>query len=86
MQLLDTIPWDAVRYCDRLTIRENGQNAEREGIIQTAYPPPPTKSVVQHRPTVVIDMHGVILAWYLPDVLPEKRQVYTLLNARQPTR
>jgi hypothetical protein len=88
MQHLDTIPWDSVRYCDRLTIRDNGQNAEREGIIQTAYPPPTTESssVVQHRPMILMDMHGVILAWHLPNILPTERQVCMGLIARKTTR
>ena len=71
-----TLPWDAVRYSDRLTSRETGQHEEREKQHAVAYPPigdmEPNKI---SRPTVVVDMHGVILAWYLPGVLGNARQV-----------
>lgn len=42
----------------------------------SAYPPPTEESAeMLSRPRIIVDMHGVILAWYLPDVLPEGRQV-----------
>jgi hypothetical protein len=76
MMMLDVIPWDAVRYCDRLSIHENGRNETREEVLLNAYPPPSAESdKILDAPGIIIDMHGVILAWYLPEVLPAERQV-----------
>ena len=76
MMMLVVIPWDAVRYCDRLSIHENGSNETREELILKAYPPPSAKSdKIMDAPGIIVDMHSVILAWYLPEVLPMERQV-----------
>jgi hypothetical protein len=72
----DTLSWDAVRYCDRLSIKENGRNQAKEDSILGCYPPPPNASdLVMNKPGTVVDRHGIILAWYLPNILPKQRQV-----------
>jgi hypothetical protein len=72
----DVLDWDAVRYVDRLTIQENGRNADREDAIKKAYPAPRHASeAVCCEPRIITDMHGVILGWYLPEALVKDRQV-----------
>jgi hypothetical protein len=74
--MLVVLPWDAVRYDDRLTIKETGRNEEREERHKNAYPPRyDLWDTVTTKPSLVVDMHGVILAWYLPLVLSRDRQV-----------
>ena len=75
------IPWDAVRYADRLSPRESGRNEEREAKLASEYPPPvDLLQMVVDVPSIVVDMHGVILAWYLPQVLSPKCQVRQLFQ------
>jgi hypothetical protein len=77
------LPWDAVRYCDRLTSRETGQHEERERQHAIAYPPiDDMEQTMISWPTVIVDMHRVILAWYLPGVLGTARQVSLIVIAR----
>jgi len=42
------------------------------------YPPLSSPPTLHGNPSVIQDMHGRILAWYLPDVLTERRQVYPI--------
>ena len=74
----DILPWDAVRYCNRLSIKDNGRNEVKEAAILKAYPPPSgTSEKIMDTPSIIVDMHGVILAWGLPGVLPMHRQAST---------
>jgi hypothetical protein len=55
---------------------DNGCNSAKEAQLLNAYPPPACDpSKIHDQPMTLVDMHGVILAWYLPDVLGGVRQV-----------
>jgi hypothetical protein len=76
-----TIQWDVTRYADKLPrmAANSGTKAalEKEVQMKRQYPPlddsaaePPVS-----RPCVIVDKHGIILAWYLPGILQDSRQV-----------
>jgi hypothetical protein len=69
------VPWDIARYSQRLpkVQRGNGMQATIEG--QWERYPPFHPKVHLSDPAIVVDMHGRIIAWYLPDVLTRERQV-----------
>jgi len=69
------VPWDIARYSQRLpkVQRGSGMQATIEG--QWDRYPPFHPQVLLTDPAIVVDMHGRIIAWYLPDVLTRERQV-----------
>jgi hypothetical protein len=46
---------------------------EREASLRSEYPP--LNGVKMSTPCIIVDSHGVILAWYLPGILNNVRQV-----------
>lgn len=66
--------WDADRYADSLTPKQTGQNPKLEDRLSRAYPAD-HPGMYLNEPCVVVDIHGVILYWYLPDSLSTTRQV-----------
>lgn len=54
-----------------------GQNPQLEEEITSRFPKafPEIPHPLTHKPSIIVDRHGVILAWYLPEVLTQTRQV-----------
>lgn len=70
------VPWDVIRYSDRLTARSTGRNVMKEEELSRRYPPLSAEPFpMVNAPCIIIDIHGVILGWYLPEVLSLSRQV-----------
>lgn len=71
------MPWDVVRYADKLPKRYLNPNSEtskkKEARRQHRYPPEKNEVTVS-MPCIVVDMHGIIVTWYLPGILTNFRQ------------
>lgn len=67
------INWDAERYGEKLTANQTGRNENVEARLQKWFPP--AKLGPTGKPAIVVDMHGRIICWYLPKILPSKIQV-----------
>ena len=71
------VNWDAERYASRLpkkaSNKETKASQKRERSLRKRYPP--LNGVEVSKPCIIVDMHGVILAWYLPGILKNSRQV-----------
>jgi hypothetical protein len=84
------IDWDATRYADKLPKKPANpgtQAAEAsEASLRRQYPPRDDSAagVPISRPCIIVDMQGIILAWYLPGILKDSRQVssFTLSDHR----
>lgn len=65
------------RYAERLPKRPQKAgtkaSAEREASLRRRYPP--LDGVTDSKPCIIVDMQGIILAWYLPGILTDYRQV-----------
>jgi hypothetical protein len=66
--------WSATRYRDRLTANQSGTNADRENPLLKKYPPIFDETRLVTTPTTVRDKVGVLLLWYLPDILTIERK------------
>lgn len=72
------VSWDAEHYGDFLKRAEMGKNEERESAFKAEFPPPEEFANGRHTataPTTVVDVHGRVIAWYLPDALTDSRKV-----------
>lgn len=75
------IEWDVTRYADRLPLRPANSGTKSalatEDRLNRRYPPRNdlTAEVPISRPCIIVDMHGIILAWHLPRILKDSRQV-----------
>jgi hypothetical protein len=75
------IEWDVMRYADKLPLRPANPGTkvalETEEHLIRRYPPwnDLTTEVPISRPCIIVDMQGVILAWHLPGILKDSRQV-----------
>lgn len=82
------VDWDVTRYADRLPRvpptpgTMAAQNIEDR--LRRRYAPrdDPAAEVPISRPCIVVDARGIILAWHLPGILKESRQVscFTLFD------
>jgi len=78
------VGWDVTRYAERLPRKpsKSGTKAsnEREASLKRRYPP--LNEVTTSMPCIIVDMQGIIMAWYLPRILTNSRQVslFTLSN------
>lgn len=68
-------PWCAKRYADRAVHIRNG-NIAKEAKLGEAFPPlfKDPQPIVE-TPAIIVDRHGIVLAWFLPEVLLAHRQV-----------
>ena len=70
--------WDITRYADKLPKKNLKPGTEvsirKEKSLRKKYPPL-KKEVTVSAPCIVVDWHGVILAWYLPGILSNYRRV-----------
>ena len=68
--------WDATRYVERLPKKPSkpGTKAsdEREASLRWQYPP--LNGVTASMLCIIVDMQGIILAWYLPGIMTNSRQ------------
>lgn len=69
--------WDVTRYAERLPKKplRPGTKAsnEKEASLKRRYPP--LNRVTASMPCIIVDMQGIIMAWYLPGILTDYRQV-----------
>ncbi len=78
------VGWDVTHYAERLLRKpsKSGTKAsnEREASLKWQYPP--LNEVTTSMPCIIVDMQGIIMAWYLPGILTNSRQVslFTLSN------
>src|SRR5260370_8572627 len=65
-----------MRYAERLLKKPSkpGTKAsdEREASLRRQYPP--LNGVTASTPCIIVDMQGIILAWYLPGIMTNSRQ------------
>jgi len=76
--------WDATHYADRLPKKpsKSGTKASNKREANMKHQYPPLNGVMVSKPCIIIDMQGIILAWYLLGILTDSRQVglFTLPN------
>ena len=73
---IEQMSWSVVRYLGELKKmgkRCTGIQEHVEGRLLELFPPGPTETVAE--PCVVVDSEGVILLWFLPGLLNQKRKV-----------
>lgn len=70
------LSWDVDRYCEHLTPKQRGSHEKKEACIEALYPPNngSPHPLLLH-PATIVDCHGNILIWYLPDAVLTSRQV-----------
>jgi hypothetical protein len=69
------VPWDAVRYGDRLNVRMSGRDDSAEAVLSKRFGPVTPDTQLYKDPFILVDEHGIILGWYLPQLLSVQRQV-----------
>jgi len=74
----EEVDWDITRYADKLPKNplKSGTKAlgEKETELRRRYHPM-LDGVIASAPCIIIDVDGIILAWYLPGILSNSRQV-----------
>ena len=69
--------WDITRYAEMLPKKslQPGTKAShaKEASLRRRYLP--LNGVSASTPCIIVDMQGIILAWYLPEILTDSRQV-----------
>jgi hypothetical protein len=72
-----SVEWDATRYAEMLPKNPSkpGTKAaiEKEASLRLRYPP--LNEVTASTPCIIVDMHGIVLTWYLPGILSDSRKV-----------
>lgn len=68
--------WDVTRYAERLPKKFSVSGTERSQAIEASLRRryPPLNGVTASTPCIIVDMQGIILAWYLPGILTDSRQ------------
>ncbi|KAH9983365.1 hypothetical protein BJV77DRAFT_966873 [Russula vinacea] len=81
------VQWDAARYAERapkntVNLQKSGTKGGKnsgtkasklkEASMKRLYPP--LNEVIVSEPCIIVDMHGIIMAWYLPGILKDSRQ------------
>lgn len=70
------LSWSVEDYMANLPPKPKGFSSPTEDYLEEKFPPvfqPPYRHV--NEPCIVVDCNGVILLWYLPDLLSSLRQV-----------
>ena len=69
--------WDVTCYAEMLPKKplksETKASKEKEASLKQQYPP--LNGVMASLSCIIVDMQGIILAWYLPGILTDSRQV-----------
>ena len=74
--------WDCVRYSDQLNKKDHGMHDEQEEQLGNNYLWLLESAVVHvDAPMTVVDIHSIIMVWYLPEVLTSARQVNAMSNS-----
>ena len=72
------VDWDVTHYSDRVSrkLANSGtQTAKKaEASLRKSYPPCMVAEIIS-KPSIIVDMHGTILAWCLPGMLKDSWQV-----------
>lgn len=74
---VETMEWDVTRYAEKLPkdpskLTTNALK-QKEASLRRQYPP--LEGVTASTSCIIVDRHGIILAWYLPGILSNSRQV-----------
>jgi len=70
------VKWDATRYAELLPkISKPGTKASNDKEAALIWRYPLLDGVTASTPCIIIDEHDIILAWYLPGILSDQRQV-----------
>lgn len=67
--------WDVEEYALHISARNYGQNAKLESNLLNMFPPIHEPAKEYRRPTLLTDVRGHALAWYLPGLITRTRQV-----------
>lgn len=78
------MPWDADRYDDAIGIAPTGRNRKVEDALERDWRKVDGHPRIVEDPCIIVDMHGRILAWNLPKVLTERRQVGAMVSHNGP--
>src|SRR5258708_36783645 len=83
------VGWDVTCYAERLLRKpsKSGTKASNEREVSLKWQYPPLNEVTASMPCIIVDMQGIIMAWYLPGILTNSRQgsLFTLSNhSRKP--
>jgi hypothetical protein len=73
--VLVVIPWDVERYASRLPKLDKQPNTQGTVEKLASRYPPLHPDVHLTDPAIIVDMHGRIIAWYLPNIIVPPRQV-----------
>ena len=69
--------WDITRYVDKLPkkplVQESDAAKAKEASLKQQFAP--LDGVMASTPCIIIDAQGIIMAWYLPKILSDSRQV-----------
>ena len=77
LHLTVVVEWDIERYTDSLGNRPTGTNEVLERRIEDKWAPVQPDGALQiTRPSIILDEHNKILAWCLPFILSQRRQVF----------
>ena len=69
--------WDVTHYVEMLPKKplKSGTKASKEKEASLKWQYPPLNGVTASLPCIIVDMQGIILAWYLSGILTNSRQV-----------
>jgi len=78
------INWDITHYADKLLMKPRNPGTQvskqKEASLKSHYPPLEgmAAALTISRPCIIVDKQGMILAWHLPGILNDSRQVSLL--------
>lgn len=76
MVSLVSVNWDVQRYADYITPNQSGRGQRAEAKLSLRFPVNSGDDrALWEKPGVIVDRHGHILVWHLPDALTRRRQV-----------
>jgi hypothetical protein len=67
---------DIVRYSERLSPNQSGQDEDKEEKMLRRFPPGHEGNMCLDKPATILDVTGAIIVWYLPDALNATTQVW----------
>jgi len=75
--LAEAVGWDVTWYAEDLlkTFSKLGTRASKKSEESQRKKYSPLNRVTVSTPCIIINIHGIILAWYLPGILSDSRQV-----------
>jgi hypothetical protein len=80
--LIEKVGWDITCYADKLPKKPLAQESDaakvKEASLKQQFAP--LDGVMASTPYIIIDAQGIIMAWYLPKILSDSRQMGLLLS------